>query len=291
MQRDCEMLNIQSYEILDFNSDNLVVSKKGVSKISSPPLLAALNKLKSYKNISRGELNEVLSTHGLNPEPAFDFLEKIISIKDACEDLYFDKTIVAHDWDENINLEELLRSEINTPLEVCSISGLVRDQTLNKKYYIVIMCRNYDYELIKKIYFELADVAPESAISVCYSVGDAYCISQPYCPKIGNPCHFCNIDRLINYEEYHSARNAWSKLLRYCKNKHMAVPVNSLSLLQQSLVVGAVIRKIKLLTSSDNEFRYQDNILQDSHIDFAGCFVREVATSHWHMCDCLRVQG
>lgn len=144
------MLNIQSYEILDFNSDNLVVSKKGVSKISSPPLLAALNKLQSYKNISRSELNEVLSTHGLNPEPAFDFLEKIISIKDACEDLYFDKTIVAHDWDENINLEELLRSEINTPLEVCSISGLVRDQTLNKKYYIVIMCRNYDYELIKK---------------------------------------------------------------------------------------------------------------------------------------------
>lgn len=144
------MLNIQSYEILDFNSDNLVVSKKGVSKISSPPLLAALNKLKSYKNTSRDELNEVLSTHGLNPEPAFDFLEKIISIKEACENLYFDKTIVAHDWNENINLEELLRSEINTPLEVCSISGLVRSQALNKKYYIVIMCRNYDYELIKK---------------------------------------------------------------------------------------------------------------------------------------------
>lgn len=74
----------------------------------------------------------MLSTHGLNPETAFDFLEKVISIKEACEDLYFDKTIVAHDWDESINLEELLRSEINTPLEVCSISGLVRELALNK---------------------------------------------------------------------------------------------------------------------------------------------------------------
>jgi len=284
------MLNIQSYEILNFPGGNLVVSKRGVSKISSPPLLAALAKLKSYKNISKEEFNEILSEHGLNPEAAYKFLEKTLSIRESVGDVYFEKTIVAHDWSENSDFEELLRSEVDTPLEVREISGSLKDVVLNKKYYIVIACMNYDYDFIKKIYFDIVSVAPDSAISVCFRTGNAYYISQPYLPKIGNPCHFCSIDRLINYEDYHSSRNTWSKLLQFCKGQHIAVPTNPLNILQRSLVVGAIIKKIKLLTSSERECRYQDNILQDSHVDFNGNFVRDVSASHWYMCDCLRVQ-
>lgn len=284
------MLNIQSYEILNFHSDNLVISKKGVSKVSSPSLLAALTKLKSYKNISRDEFNEILSEHGLNPEAAYDFLEKALSIKEDPGEMYFEKTIVAHDWGKATDLEALLRGEINTPLEIVDISDSLRDVVLSKRYYIVIACMNYDYDFIKKIYFDLVSVAPDSAISVCYRAGNSFCISQPYLPKIGNPCHFCSIDRLINYEDYHSSRNTWSKLLQFCKSRHIAVPAESLNILQRSLVVGAIIKKIKLLTISDSECRYQDNVLQDSYVDFNGNFVRDVSASHWYMCDCLRGQ-
>ena len=285
------MLNIQSYEILNFHSDNLVVSRKGVSKISSPSLLAALTKLKSYKNISKAEFLEILSEHGLNPEAAYGFLEKALSIKEDPGEIYFEKTIVAHDWDKTTDLEALLRSEIDTPLEISDISGSLKDIVLSKKCYIVIACMNYDYDFIKKIYFDLVSAAPDSAISVCYRSGNSFCISQPYLPKVGNPCHFCSIDRLINYEEYHSGRNTWSRLLHFCKNKHIAVPADSLNILQRSLVVGAIVKKIKLLTNPGSEYRYQDNILQDSYVDFNGNFVRDVSASHWYMCDCLRVQG
>jgi len=284
------MINIQNYEILNFPTDDLIVSKRGVSRINSPALLAALTKLKNYKNISRVTFDEILSDHGLNPDYAYGLLEKALSITEDFSGLYFEKTIVAHDWGRNTELENLLRSEINTPLELSEISGSLVDVVSNKKYYIVIVCMNYDYDFIKKTYFDLVTAAPESAISVCYSVGNSYCISQPYLPKVGNPCHFCSVDRLINYEGYQSSRNAWSKLLQFCRSKHIAVPTSPLNVLQRSLLVGALIRKIKLLTSSDSELRYQDNILQETHVDFASTLVREASVAHWYMCDCLRLQ-
>lgn len=111
------MLNIQSYEILNFHSDNLVDSREGFSKVSSPSLLAALSRLKGCEGISKAEFLEVLSEHGLNPEAAYVFLEKAISIKEDPGENCFGKTIVAHDWDKTTDREEMLRSEIDTPLE------------------------------------------------------------------------------------------------------------------------------------------------------------------------------
>lgn len=280
-------LNIQNYEILNFPSGNLLVSRRGVTKVNSRSLLAALRKLQNYSCISKVELDCMLSEHELNPIAAFEFLEKTISISEVTSDLYFEKTIVAHDWNDGGDLERLLKSEITTPLEVREDIDSLLGSVVNRKYYIVILCSNYDYDHIKKIYFNLARVAPESAISIGYRTGGSFCISQPYLPNLGSSCHFCNVDRMMNYESYKASENHWSKVLNFCKGKHIAVPVNSLSVLQRSLVVGALIKKIKLLTSPDAERRYQDNILQETHVDFNGAFVRDVSVSHWHMCDCL----
>ena len=283
-------LHMQNYEILNFPTDNLVISEKGITKINSPSLLAALNKLQSHRVISKTKLKEILSDHGLNPESAYDFLEKALSIKEAISNLYFEKTIVAHDWGESSDLERLLKSELTTHLEIHKISEALKKVVSKKRCYIVILCMNYDYDAIKKLYFDLVDIAPESAISICYRAGNSYCISQPYMPKIGNPCHFCSINRLINYEDHQSSKNTWSKLLQFCKSRHIAVPAKPLNILQQALVVGALIKKIKLLTNTGNEHRYQDNILQETHIDFKGAYSRDISTSHWYMCDCLRLQ-
>ena len=61
------MINIQSYEMLNFSACCLVVSRKEVSRMRLPSLLAALTKLKNYKNISLVELIEILSDFGLSP--------------------------------------------------------------------------------------------------------------------------------------------------------------------------------------------------------------------------------
>ena len=283
-------LKIQNYEILNFASDNLIASEKGISKINSPSLLAALNVLKSYKNITRLKFNEILSNHGLNPVSTYAFLEKALVIREAVDNLYFEKTIIAHDWDQANDLEKLLRSEIRTPLEIEKLSGSLKKIASNKRYFIVILCNNYEYDFIKKIYFDLVSAAPESAISIGYGMGNSYCISQPYLPKIGNPCHFCNIDRLANYEEHQSSNNTWSKLFKFCKSRHIAVPAKPLNILQQSLVIGALIKRIQLFTTADSSRRYQDNILQETHIDLGGAFAKDISTSHWYMCDCLRLK-
>lgn len=87
------MINIQNYEILNFPTDDLIVSKRGVSRINSPALLAALTKLKNYKNISRVTFDEILSDHGLNSDYAYGFLEKALSITEDFSGLYFEKTL------------------------------------------------------------------------------------------------------------------------------------------------------------------------------------------------------
>ncbi|WP_238538753.1 hypothetical protein [Pseudomonas sp. GM74] len=75
LQRDFMMLNLQSYEILYFDSGSLEVSKNDRSIMRSPSLAVALAKLKDYKNVSKAEFDEMLSEYGLNPESDYDFLE------------------------------------------------------------------------------------------------------------------------------------------------------------------------------------------------------------------------
>jgi hypothetical protein len=75
LQRDFMMLNIQSYEILYFDSSSVEVSKSGRSIMRSPSLAVALAKLKNYKNVSKAEFDEVLSEYGLNPEADYELLE------------------------------------------------------------------------------------------------------------------------------------------------------------------------------------------------------------------------
>ncbi len=281
-------LNIHNYEILNFPSYDLLVSRRGISKINSPSLSAALSQLQGNSNISQAHLNEVLVKHGLDSTLAYEFLEKALFINNDLSNLYFEKTVVATDWEESSNLKSLLKSEVSTPLDVCKISDSLQNYILGKRCYLVILCERYDYDFLKKLYFYLAGSVPECAISICYRAGDTFCLSQPYLPRIGNPCHFCSVDRLINYEGYRETKNHWSKLLRFCKGEHIAVPANPLSLLQQSLVVGSLIKKIKLFSGLGSEGRYQDNILQETLVDLNSSSVREVSISHWYMCDCLR---
>lgn len=92
---------IPNYEILNFETESLVVSDIGVSKVCSQPLIKALRQLKLSKVMARTELDEVLSENGLNVNDAFRFLERIIPFRSA-EEIYFEKTIIVHDWKKKL---------------------------------------------------------------------------------------------------------------------------------------------------------------------------------------------
>ena len=79
---------IPNYEILNFETESLLISELGISKIHSQSLLKALRELKLSKLMTKAEVDEVLAENGLNQSDAFAFLERVIPLKSA-EDIYF----------------------------------------------------------------------------------------------------------------------------------------------------------------------------------------------------------
>lgn len=282
-------LSIQSYNLLNFNNDNVIISQKGVSRVKSPSLLEVIRRLNNRSSITDSELFCLFSEYNLDQEEAYKSLEDIIDIQTEKDAFYFKKTIVAHDWDDTTQLESLLLDELPSSTSVCKISELPQRITGDVCSYIILICKNYEYNNLKKTYFKIASEHPGNAVSICYSNGDSYVIGQPYFPRIGNACHFCSIDRLINHETYKPSKNTWSSLLNFCRSKHVPVPTPHLSLYQKCLVIGAIVQKIKLITGSNGICRFQDNILQETTLSLSNGYVSESSISHWCMCDCLKV--
>ncbi|VVN59491.1 hypothetical protein PS687_03382 [Pseudomonas fluorescens] len=277
---------IPNYEILNFDVESLVVSDVGISKVHSQPLLEVLRQLRFSNVISKNELYRMLSEKGLHESDAFEFLERIIPFKSA-DEIYFEKTIVVHDWEGQADIESLLGEELSGCAEFKGFSDDVVKAVSDVRCFVVFVCHSYDYDQLKKIYFDVARASPKSAVSVCWRMGGFFSIGQPYIADLGSPCHFCIVDRLICNEFVVPAKNKWASVLAFCKNKHVSVPSATLSLYQEMLVIGAVIRKVKYFTECNGERKYQDNILYNSYVQLSDGKIFEESTSHWYMCDCL----
>ena len=279
-------ITIPNYQILNFETESLVISDIGISKVHSQPLLKALRQLQMSRAMTRDELDEVLSDNGLNADSAFAFLEKIISIRTVGE-LYFEKIIVVHSREGVVGVEELFRQELSGAVEFKEFSSDVVKSAAGVRCFIVLLCHSYDYDGLKKLHFDLAKSSPRSAISVCWPMGDFFCIGQPYIAEVGNPCHFCTVDRLIHNESVRLAKNNWASALAFCKNKHVNIPFKKISLYQELIVVGAIIRSVRFFTESGVLRKYHDDVLCSSYVQLSDGGIFQESNSHWYMCDCL----
>ncbi|MCJ8203762.1 McbB family protein [Pseudomonas sp. RGM2987] len=279
-------LSISNYELLNFETSNAVVSEKGIARVDSPAMLKLLKELKSVECITKSDLNELFANHNLEPTNAYDFLSSAIRINTAKDLNYFESTLIVNNWGETSNLENILSREIEN-LSICSLEDLNLYTPHKKERYIIILCSNYNYADIKKLYFSIAKKWPKSAISVCYGSADLFHISQPYIPEIGNPCHFCTIDKLISNETHSPSVNTWSKLLNFCKGKNINLPRTKPTLLQESLILGAVARVSRLVSGTTTAQKYQDNIFQTTTINLGNGHISQASATHWHLCDCL----
>jgi McbB family protein len=279
-------ITIPNYQILNFETESLVISEMGVSKVHSQSLLKALKTIQLSSSITKDELHAVLSENGLNADSAFGFLEKIIPFK-VVEELYFEKIIVVHSWENHEDYEKLFKQELSGSIEFKAFSDDIVKAIVGFRCFIVLLCHAYDYENLKKLHFDLARTSPRSAISVCWPMGGFFCIGQPYIAEVGNPCHFCTVDRLINNESVVPAKNNWGRVLDFCKAKHVSVPFNSLSLFQELIVIGGIIRNIKYFTESGALRKYHDEVVSTSYLQLSDGKIFQESSSHWYMCDCL----
>lgn len=284
------IIKIPNYEILNFDKNSLIISESGISKIHSQPLLNALKKMKTHSALTEEDVAEIFAENGLTPNSTFEFLEKALGLKRYENEAYFEKTVIISDWSGKVELERLLTLELSLPLEFRDFSEDFLTSVAGKKYFIVLLCKGYNYQSLKKMYFELAITAPDSAISVCHQIGNVFCIGQPYVRSIGNPCHFCDIDRMANNEKVHPAKGSWAGLLNFCRNNHVEVPTKPLTLYQELIVIAAISRKVKFFTEAGHAKQYQDNILYASYLNLVDGTVAEESSAHWCMCDCLSIE-
>lgn len=279
---------VPDYEILNFDTESLIVSDFGISKIHSEGLLKVLRQLQLSNGVTRAEIDGMLSDNGLNISDAFGFLERVIPFKTIGE-MYFEKIIVVHEWEGKADFELIFRRELSDELEFKGFSSDLVDLVAGVRCFIVLVCQSYDYDSLKKVYFDLAEASPQSAISVSWSMGDFFCIGQPYIAEAGSPCHFCTVDRLVNNHAFMPGGNSWGKVLAFCKGKHISVPSKVMSLYQELVVIGSIIRKIKFFTEVGSAKKYQDNVLHLTYLQLSDGRIFEEPNSHWYMCDCLEV--
>ncbi|MDQ0741026.1 McbB family protein [Pseudomonas sp. W4I3] len=279
-------ITVPNYQILNFEKESLVMSEIGVSKVHSQSLLKALRAIQSTSLITKEELQAVLSENGLNPDSAFGFLEKIIPFKEV-EDLYFEKIIVVHSWENHERYETLFRQELSGIIEFKAFSDDIIKAVVGFRCFIVLLCHSYDYENLKKLHFDLASASPHSAISVCWPMGGFFCIGQPYIAEVGNPCHFCTVDRLLNNDSMTPEKNSWARVLDFCRARHVCTPFDSLSLFQELIIVGSVVRNIKYFTENGALRKYHDEVLSVAYVRLSDGKVFQESSSHWYMCDCL----
>ena len=279
-------ISIPNYEILNFETESLVISDMGVSKVHSQPLLKALRQLKLSSWMTKDEVDEVLSENGLEADSAFECLKGMIPFR-AVEEIYFEKTVIGHSLRKRRYFEKIFRQELSGILEFKEFSGDVVESIRGGRCFVVLVCQFYDYNSIKKLHFELAKASPQSAISVCWPMGGFFCIGQPYIAEIGNPCHFCTVDRLANDQSVKHSKSNWASVLAFCKDKHVSIPFKALSLYQEMIVIGAIIRKVKFFTEIGVARKYQDDILYVTYLQLSDGRIFEESNSHWYMCDCL----
>lgn len=128
---------VPDYQILNFETESLVISDLGISKVNSQPLLNAIRQIKLSNLITREELEEVLSENGLNVKDAFEFLERIIPLK-GVDEIYFEKTIIVHDWEGRSYVESIFRKELSGAVEFQRFSDDVVELARDSRCFIVL---------------------------------------------------------------------------------------------------------------------------------------------------------
>jgi len=283
-------LNFSDYSLLNLRENTLLVSPCGAIKITSTKLKAALTELQSRgkTSIDDGRLNKILRTNKLPLRSTKLFLESTINLKAKPSEPYYKKILILHDWPEENELERIAEQELNSEYKFIYDNDALIEEANKEPQFIKIITTQYNYKKIKTLYFKLTHLAPTSAISVSYVGGNIFHIGQPHINDLGNPCHFCAIDRQLNYERRNASKNSWTKLMRFCQDHDITTPSQRLNLLQRNLAAGAIIRKIRFHTEHDVGRCFQDNVISSTVVNLnTGALIEEIIP-HWHSCDCLR---
>lgn len=100
-------LRIYNYEILNFDTEPMVFSATGFTKITEPNITNALKRIEKIRSkyIHYDALQQLLRDENLHPDTAIQFLKSLLIISEKAETPHIKNTIIYHDLNISDNLK------------------------------------------------------------------------------------------------------------------------------------------------------------------------------------------
>ncbi len=118
-----KMLRIHNYEILNFDSEPMIFSSTGFTKITDPKLAKALRHIADTQSslLHRDELEQILTKEGLHLQSSIEFLKSILIVGDQTNAPYFENAILYSDMEIPNTLKNHIESKSH---------GVIKTQSL-----------------------------------------------------------------------------------------------------------------------------------------------------------------
>lgn len=281
-------MKICNYEILNFDAEPLIYSDHGITRITNPQLVRALQDLTKHRNktVTELQLGKVLSDYCLDPQEAKDYLRRLEIIDNLRPPPVLTNTIIYCDWYISQSTKDQIASSAQGILEV---KGIAENPTFSAHTptLFILVYTKLDLTELRGIYYDIIDKNPKSAISVGFTSGNVFHLTEPHIPAVNNPCAFCTLDRIIYYQNMRGSHHHWSKLLAFCHSENIALPKKELEGMESALVLGLLVRVANRLTCNQQRKSTQDRLLHSTTLDLETGSLQEAPSVHWSPCKCL----
>lgn len=285
-------IKICNYEILNFEQDPLVYTSVGVTKITNEGIFNALKEIVKKKGqaVTRASLTRIFKQESVAVDSAISFLKDINVLGEEEAVPALKKAVIYCDWPIGAELVELIRGEGRNKIELRKLDDVSLERSAEPVFFIIATLK-LDVSKLQAVYFELCSLNPLSAISLGFSNGSHFHLTEPYIPSLGNPCAFCTINRVIYYEGMMPSQHQWSKLLAFCCDKGIPLPAIDSDGFKKLLIMMLLARSSKKMIFPRTAKTTQDETLQALTIDLESGRVTDVPSVHWPICHCLRAES
>lgn len=283
------VLRIYNYEIMNFESDPLVFSSAGFTKITEPGIVSALMKIEQTqsKYIKRQDLERILKAENLDPLSAVDFLKSLLILEEGVKQPYFEHVIIYHDMEVPSPLIDFYAQKNISTVRVREI-GHFELPDIHTPTLFVFACLKIQPDAIRRAYKSVAKNNPGHGVTLGFIINRHFHLTEIHVPVLGNPCAFCTLDRIAYYESKRLSQHAWSKAWAFCSKNRIDLPKATIDDFQLALILGGIDSFTSKLTKAPRFKHTQDQTLLSRTIDLETGAMMEDTSIHWPFCECLR---
>ncbi|MNJ34883.1 hypothetical protein D3C77_296090 [compost metagenome] len=110
MEQAAMLIKVNNYEILNFETDTLLYTKSGITKLNSSPITSLLSELEEFKaqTLSRSNLIEIIEQYNLNPQETLSFLNNTYTIQSVNAKTHYSTARLYLDWNCTNDVQQVI---------------------------------------------------------------------------------------------------------------------------------------------------------------------------------------